>query len=81
MEPRPGGLRWRYARLMRVGDLIGVTLMGLVLLAIGTGVAFTVEDDGLAVVGVVIACVGGLALLGGLVATAVYAGVRAGRRE
>lgn len=49
--------------------------------AIGGGVALTVEDDGLATVGVIIAGFGGVITVFSLLALAVYAGVKAGRTD
>lgn len=66
---------------MRAVDLLGVSIAGAVMVAIGLGVALTVQDDGLTTVGFIVAGIGGLAILLGLLAFAVYAGVKAARTD
>lgn len=66
---------------MKSADLVGIALMGLTMLLIGTVVALGVEDEGLSIVGIIIASIGGLALVIGLIGWAVFAGVSATRRH
>lgn len=66
---------------MKAADLVGITAMGLVMVVVGAGIGLVVDDSGLAAVGFVIAGIGGVAMLFGLLAVAVFAGVRAGRRD
>lgn len=66
---------------MRAVDLLGVAIAGTVMVAIGLGVALTAEDNGLTTVGFIVAGIGGLAIVLGLLAFAVYAGVKAARTD
>jgi hypothetical protein len=66
---------------MRPADLVGITAMGAVMTLIGGGAAVLVDDDGMTTVGLIIGSIGGVVVLFGLLALAVYAGTSAGRKS
>ena len=66
---------------MRVADLIGISIAGLIMAVIGSSTWLMVTDDGLAKTGLIIAMIGGTITAFGLVALAVFAGVKAARSD